>query len=119
MASKKKPRRRTRRHRGRGLNPLYVMVPALVVVLASGIWLLTAQAKPSAPSESPQFPAWVQAKGPKAQQAYAQAVAHREDLQYIPCYCGCGNLGHRAVVDCHVASVSADGSITYEQHAAT
>ena len=57
--------------------------------------------------------------GPQVRQAYAQALAHRQELQYIPCFCGCGNLGHRAVADCHVANVAADGSITYEQHAST
>lgn len=101
------------------MNPLYVLLPVALMLLAGGVWLLMTPAKSSGTSEVPRFPAWLQAMGPQVRQAYAQAVAHREELQYIPCYCGCGNLGHRAVVDCHIANVAADGSITYEQHAST
>ncbi len=119
MTSKKrvKSRRRTKRRRRRGVNPLYLLVPMAAVLLASGIWLLTARAKPSDTGKAPRFPAWIEAGGPKARRAYAQAVAHQEELQYIPCYCGCGGVGHKAVMDCHVADVAADGSITYDRHA--
>lgn len=99
------------------MNPLYVLIPVALVLLAGGVWLLVAPATSSGASEVPMFPAWLQAMGPRVRQAYVQAVAHREELRYIPCYCGCGGMGHAAVVDCHVASVAADGSITYERHA--
>ena len=118
MPSKKRPRshRQTRRRRRRGVNPLYVLVPISALLLASGIWLLTSRTKPTAASQTPQFPAWIQAGGPKARRAYTQAVAHQEELHYIPCYCGCGGVGHKAVVDCHIADVADDGSITYDRH---
>jgi len=125
--SSKKQNKRTKlrgrprglRRRGRGLNPLYVLIPVALVLLVGGIWLLATSVSSPATSEVLQFPAWLRAMGPKVQRAYAQAVAHREELQYVPCYCGCGSAGHTAVVDCHIANVAADGSITYERHAST
>jgi hypothetical protein len=107
----------TPRHR-RGINPLYVLIPILAVLLVSGIGLLAARAKPSATAKAPQLPAWVQAGGPKAQRAYTQAVVHRDELQYIPCYCGCEDVGHVSVADCYIADVADDGSIAYDPHAA-
>ena len=118
--SRKKPKKRARRRRRKqGMNPLYALIPVALVLLVGGAWLLRAPATSSGASQVPRFPAWLQAMSPQVRQAYAQALAHRLELQYIPCYCGCGGLGHRAVADCHVANVAADGSITYEQHAST
>ncbi len=123
MASKKskkgkRPRGRARRRRRRRIHPLYVLIPVALVVLVGGGWLLANNTSSSpGTSESPQFPVWLRVLGPKVKRAYAQAVAHRDELQYIPCYCGCENMGHTAVVDCHIASVATDGSITYERHA--
>lgn len=99
------------------MNPLYVLIPVALVMLTGGVWLLMTPSASSGTSEPPRFPAWLQVMDPQVRQAYAQAVAHREELQYIPCYCGCGGMGHAAVVDCHIASATADGSITFERHA--
>lgn len=60
------------------------------------------------------------AKGsPKVEQAYRYATANPEVLQYIPCYCGCGNMGHRHNGDCYVQDRLEDGRITFTSHAAT
>ncbi|MEE8391564.1 MAG: PCYCGC motif-containing (lipo)protein [Anaerolineae bacterium] len=116
----KNPKRQTKPHRRkRGTNPLYVLIPVALVMLTGGVWLLMTSPASSGTSEPPMFPAWLQVMDPQVRQAYAQAVAHREELAYIPCFCGCGGMGHAAVVDCHIANVAADGSITYEQHAST
>jgi hypothetical protein len=101
------------------VNPLYILVPISAVLLTLGIWLLTAPTEPSDTNKAPQFPAWIQISGPKARRAYTQAVAYQKELQYIPCYCGCGNMGHKAVVDCHIADIADDGSIAYDRHSAT
>ena len=119
MTSKKgkRPRGRASRHRRRRIRPLYVLIPVALVVLVGGGWLLATTASSPGTSEAPQFPVWLRVLGPKVKRAYTQVVAHREELQYIPCYCGCENMGHTAVVDCHIASVATNGSITYERHA--
>jgi len=121
MSSKKrkKPRKRARSRQRRRISPLYVLIPIALALLAAGIWQLMPSGGSSGTGELPQFPDWLRALAPNVQQAYTQAVAHREELQYIPCYCGCGGVGHTAVVDCHIAGTTADGGIIFDKHAST
>ena len=51
------------------------------------------------------------------QQAYQFAVANPEVMKQIPCYCGCGNMGHTSNYDCYVQSADASGKITFDTHA--
>jgi len=51
------------------------------------------------------------------QQAYQFAVANPDVLQHIPCYCGCGDMGHTSNYACYVAGVNADGTVKYDPHA--
>ncbi|MBE2198201.1 MAG: hypothetical protein IAE79_06285 [Anaerolinea sp.] len=53
----------------------------------------------------------------RVQQAYQFAVANPETLQQIPCYCGCGSMGHTSDYACFVADEAADGTLTFETHA--
>lgn len=57
--------------------------------------------------------------GPRVQEAYRYAAANGDTLQYIPCFCGCKNIGHRHNADCYVAERHADGRLTFTSHSAT
>jgi hypothetical protein len=48
---------------------------------------------------------------PVVQQVYEFAARHPEVLNYIPCYCGCESVGHKANHDCFVKSRAANGRI--------
>jgi hypothetical protein len=88
----------------------------------------------SAPAEPPQrktasgdlletvtdggLPSFARAGGPKVEAVYRYAVEHGETLQYIPCVCGCGAIGHRHNADCYVAERLAGGAITFTNHGA-
>ena len=50
------------------------------------------------------------------EQAYHYAMAHPEVVQWMPCYCGCGAMGHGSNLDCYFEP-RADGSIVFEEHA--
>jgi hypothetical protein len=50
-------------------------------------------------------------------QAYQFAAANPDVMKQIPCYCGCGKMGHTSNYACYVADVSAEGQITYDPHA--
>lgn len=50
---------------------------------------------------------------------YAYAVEHGEELQYIPCTCGCARFGHKSNRDCYIKSFNKDGTLTFTSHAAT
>jgi len=64
-----------------------------------------------------QMPADVQSAPMTVQQAYQFAAANPDAMQNIPCYCGCGSMGHRSNLDCYIKSVRADGTIEFENHA--
>ncbi len=51
----------------------------------------------------------------RVQEAYQYAVANPDVLQQIPCYCGCGAMGHTSNYSCYVAE--AEETITYDEHA--
>ena len=65
------------------------------------------------------LPSFAQQKSLKVQEAYRYAVDHVATLQYIPCFCGCGNIGHRHNADCYVTERHADGQVTFNSHGAT
>ena len=56
---------------------------------------------------------------PHIRVAYRYAVERGEDLEYIPCFCGCIRFGHRHNRDCYIKSSNPDGTITFTSHAAT
>ena len=63
------------------------------------------------------MPAEVEAAPPVVREAYVFAAAHPEVLTQIPCYCGCGAIGHTSNYACYVSDVEADGTIAYDLHA--
>ena len=64
-----------------------------------------------------QLPPEVQAAPASVRTAYQFAAANPDVMQRIPCYCGCGKMGHTSNYACYVAEVAADGKITYDPHA--
>ncbi len=50
---------------------------------------------------------------------YRYAVEHGEELQYVPCFCGCYRFGHKSNRDCYIKAFNRDGTLTFTSHAAT
>jgi len=49
--------------------------------------------------------------------AFQFAAEHPEVLSYVPCFCGCQNLGHRGNDDCFVKSRDKNGDVVeWEEH---
>ncbi len=63
------------------------------------------------------MPAQVQSAAVTVQQAYQFASANPDVMKGIPCYCGCGNIGHTSNYSCYVQSTDANGNITFDNHA--
>lgn len=63
------------------------------------------------------MPPEVEAAPQVVRQAYGFAAQHPEVLKQVPCYCGCGAVGHKSNYDCYVSGVDADGTITFDLHA--
>ncbi len=59
------------------------------------------------------LPARVRAAPPAVREAYRFAIANREILSQIPCYCGCGAV-HQNNYQCYIKAVNADGSFVFD-----
>lgn len=49
--------------------------------------------------------------------AYRFAVANPDVLKNVPCYCGCGAVGHTSNYSCFVQEVKSSGEIVFGRHA--
>ena len=64
-----------------------------------------------------QMPTEVQSAPVTVQEAYQFAAANPDVMKIIPCYCGCGNIGHTSNYSCYVSRVDEKGVITFDNHA--
>jgi hypothetical protein len=106
--------------------PRFVLTLSLLAVLASGL-LSACSAKPAPAAATGKqdiqmaamdgMPDEVKAAPPKVQQAYQFAVANPDVMKHIPCYCGCGAMGHTSNYSCYVASAEPGQKIKYDTHA--
>jgi hypothetical protein len=64
-----------------------------------------------------QMPMDVQSAPVAVQEAYQFNVANPDIMNDIPCYCGCGEMGHTSNYACYVSNVDDKGAITFENHA--
>jgi hypothetical protein len=64
-----------------------------------------------------QLPPQIQEAPATVRQAYQFAAANPAILERVPCYCGCGSVGHTSVHSCYVASGRSVEPIRYDGHA--
>ncbi len=64
-----------------------------------------------------QMPAEVQSAPVAVQEAYQFASTNPDIMKDIPCYCGCGDIGHTSNYDCYVSDVDDKGNIKFDNHA--
>lgn len=95
--------------------------------LLAGLIALTGLSACSTPSRSAEnhlnmasmdlMPAEVHSAPVTVQEAYQFNVANPDIMEGIPCYCGCGDIGHTSNYDCYVSAIDNKGSITFDNHA--
>ena len=64
-----------------------------------------------------QMPMDVQSAPVAVQEAYQFNTANPDIMRDIPCYCGCGDIGHTSNYDCYVSNVDDKGTIAFDNHA--
>ena len=64
-----------------------------------------------------EMPMEVQSAPQVVQAAYQFAAANPDVLTQLPCYCGCGGMGHTSNYACYVSGENPDGSLIYDNHA--
>ena len=104
-----------------------LLVAAIVLILGGGgaAWWLAAAADPVTVDKigdrvqtRPRGQLPVFAEGADARALYTFAVEHPEVLSFMPCVCGCADLGHTSNRSCYVKAETAD-RVTFTSHAAT
>ena len=83
------------------------------------VFAVVAAACGPSPSEGPLNPAWpmdIRQAPVVVREAYAFADEHPEVLSGVPCYCGCGAIGHTSNLACYVAGDGPSGT-SYDLHA--
>ena len=91
----------------------------IVVLLSTSISACSTQSKSNDlhMMSMNQMPADVQSAPVMVQTAYQFAAANPDTMKNIPCYCGCGNIGHTSNYSCYVSSVDDKGNIQFDNHA--
>lgn len=96
---------------------ILVLLAAVVLTACSGN-TATASGSNTLPMASMSgMPAEVKSAPVTVQQAYQFAAANPDTMKQIPCYCGCGAMGHTSNYSCYVQSADGQGVITYDTHA--
>jgi len=128
--TRKKQRSRMDRKRARSRQKgsgkwLYVAIPILAAVLigVGGGWVLARRGDTDTTGTEiqlapvSQLPEKVRRAPPVVQEAYRFAIANPEVLAKLPCYCGCGSMGHTSDLDCFIQEFKSDGTIVFGYHA--
>jgi hypothetical protein len=63
------------------------------------------------------MPEKVMMQSERVQEAYRFAVSQPEDLETIPCYCGCVGLNHRNNLECYLKPESTPEALVFDDHA--
>jgi hypothetical protein len=93
---------------------LAILIP-LLAVLTGCSPVTTNQNVKMAPMS--QMPPEVQKAPTTVREAYQFAVSNPEALKNVPCYCGCGAVGHTSNYSCYVKEKKPSGEIVFDQHA--
>ncbi|KGR92094.1 hypothetical protein CD30_01855 [Ureibacillus massiliensis 4400831 = CIP 108448 = CCUG 49529] len=68
-------------------------------------------------SSADELPSFLDGKSEDLRLVYQVAANATDILEWIPCYCGCGDsAGHRSNLNCFVAKTHEDGSIVWDDH---
>jgi hypothetical protein len=109
---------------------LVLILSALLVVAAVGVWGALAAGQGTSPAKKlgphvqknlPPLPFGPRDPLPRPPQVVAAvfqfAAEHPEVLSYVPCFCGCERLGHRGNEDCFVKARASNGDVVaWEPH---
>ncbi|AJY75483.1 PCYCGC motif-containing (lipo)protein [Paenibacillus beijingensis] len=63
------------------------------------------------------LPSFLEGQSEDIRLVYEAAGKAKELLQWIPCYCGCGeSAGHKSNLNCFIHKVNEDGSVVWDDH---
>jgi Protein of unknown function with PCYCGC motif len=77
-----------------------IITLALATFFRSGVFAAATHRYKLAPESI--LPADIRRAPDDVREAYRFAIANRDTLRYIPCYCGCGADGHTSNASCYI-----------------
>lgn len=92
-----------------------LIVLGIVLAVASGCESGDTREVALAPVSA--LPPMVRSSPPVVQEAYRFALANPQIVSMVPCYCGCGGVGHTSNYSCYVQDIGAQGEIHFDNHA--
>jgi len=63
------------------------------------------------------MPSEIQSAPATVREAYQFAAENPAVVKQIPCYCGCGAMGHSSNYACYVSDVDDQGNVDFDTHA--
>lgn len=98
----------------------FISIALLIVVLSPSLLTVGCAANPAhdlkmAPMNM--LPTQMQNAPTRVREAYQFAVANPDALKNVPCYCGCGAMGHTSNYSCYVKESKANGTTVFDEHA--
>jgi uncharacterized protein with PCYCGC motif len=91
---------------------------ALLILLAGALpACAAASGNPLALMPVDRLPADVRSAPASVVEAYQFAAANSKVMKAIPCYCGCGTMGHTSNYSCYVSGLTPDGGLEFDSHA--
>lgn len=101
------------------LAPLLIFVLILAPLVLTGCGNQTGANGDHAYRNAPlsQMPHEVKKAPATVRQAYQFAVYNPEVVEALPCYCGCGAMGHTSNYSCYVEGSDENGELIYDTHA--
>ena len=90
-------------------------------LLLASLFFLAACSGPTPQKLAPEsdLPAFLASAAPRVREAYRFALANPAALKTVPCYCGCGGMGHDSNLACFVQQDGEqDDAVIFDQHGA-
>lgn len=96
----------------------FLFVPTIVLILLAGLPACSNQQQVDLHmTPLDKMPTQVQSAPVTVQEAYQFSSANPDLMKDIPCYCGCGSVGHTSNYSCYVSSADSARSFTFDNHA--
>ena len=91
------------------------MVGAITLAGFPSAWVFGVARRPYELAPESVLPADIRQAPAKVREAYRFTVANRETLGYIPCYCGCGDVGHISNASCYLKESSMPKKLIFDR----
>ncbi len=96
-----------------------LILPLMAILLLSVLPACSTPAQAAGMHLMPmdKLPAQMQSAAASVRTAYQFAASNPDVMKGIPCYCGCGSIGHTSNYSCYVSGVDPQGTIAFDNHA--